>query len=88
MKNFNIKKYLAESRLLKEEIDMDSYIPKIKEVIQNPEYQIEPNSSHMSEAEQVWHYLTQDFPELHQVNEAEYDQINDFIESELSNHNS
>jgi len=85
--NFDFKKYLAENILLKEEIDISKYLPKIREVINNPEYEIGPNDSHMSEAEQVWHYLAQDFKELDNVSEAEWDQVNNLIKAELLNRN-
>ena len=83
MENFNLKKFLTEGVLLKEEIDISKYLPKIREVINNPDYEIGPNDSHMSEAEQVWHYLTQDFRELENVSEIEWDQVNNLIKSEL-----
>lgn len=87
MENFDFKKYLAEGKLLKEEIDISKYLPKIREVINDPDYEIGPNDSHMSEAEQVWHYLAQDFKELDNVSEAEWDQVNDLIKAELEKRN-
>ena len=74
---------LKNRGMIQEGINPQKYLRKIREVINNPDYEIGPNDSHMSEAEQVWHYLAQDFKELDNVTEAEWDQVNNLIEAEL-----
>jgi len=76
---------LKNRGMISEGINPQKYLSKIREVLKNPDYEIGTNDSHMSEAEQVWHYLAQDFKELDNVSEAEWDQVNNLIKAELKN---
>ena len=74
---------LKNRGMIQEGINPQKYLSKIREVIKNPEYEIQRSDTHMSQAERVWHYLTQDFKELDNVSEAEWDLVNNLIQAEL-----